>query len=103
MESELPLNDQRKIPRKGSVAWTLNEVKRFRELSRAHGGLTSPNFAAIALGVSRSRVSQLMQAGRLPSVTVLGRPYILCDDLEAFAAIERTTQTRYTDGSLATA
>ncbi len=104
MDRELPLNDERRAPRKGSIAWTLSEVRRFRDLSREHGGLTSPNFAAIALGVSRSRVSQLMQAGRLPHVEVLGRPYVLCDELEAFASIERTTQTRYADdGSLATA
>jgi hypothetical protein len=103
VESELPLNDERKAPRKGSLAWTLGEVKRFRELSRQHEGLTTPSFAAVALGVSRQRISQLMQTGHLPFVEILGRPYIKCDELETFAALERTSQTRYADSSLASA
>ncbi len=102
MDTELPLNDERKTPRKGSIAWTISEVKRFNQLSRAHGGLTSPNFCSVVLGVSRQRVHQLMEAGRLPHVEILGRPYVCCDQLEAFAAVERTTNSRYSGGTLVT-
>jgi hypothetical protein len=89
VDTELPLNDERKAPRKGSIAWTINEVRRFRQLSAKHGGLTSPHFCSVALGVSRQRVHQLMQGGRLPFVEILGRPYVACDHLEAFAAVDR--------------
>ncbi len=91
MESELPLNDERIIPRKGSKAWVASEIQRFRDLSAKHDGLTSPWFARVAMGVSKQRVYQLMEAGRLPFYEILGKPFIACDVLERFAKIERRT------------
>ncbi len=78
------------------------EIRRFRELSRKHGGLTQVGMCSLVLGVSTQRVYQLIEAGRLPSVEILGKRYVLCDELEAFAAVERSSGTRYS-GNLATA
>ncbi len=99
---ELKLNDDRKALRAGSKAWVQNEVQRFRNLSAKHGGLTTPWFAKTALGISRQRVYQLMDLGHLPSFELLGKKFIACDQLEAFAALDRTASTRYV-GELQTA
>ena len=81
--------------RKGSRAWKLAEWIRFRELAAKHGGLTSPLFAQILLGVSRQRVHTLIEAGRLETVEVMGKRFLLCDSLEEFSMQQRDTQTRY--------
>jgi hypothetical protein len=91
VEAELPLNDERKAPRKGSKAWVVSEIQRFRDLSAQHGGLTSPWFAKVAMGVTRQRVFQMTESGQLPSFEILGKTFIACDELEAFAKIERRT------------
>jgi hypothetical protein len=98
MDAELPLGDQRyeqPTPRKGSKAWTMIELRRFRALSREHGGLTNPTFAALLLGVSRQRVHQLMMEGKLPFHDIIGRPFIQCDVLEEFSKLERSTGYRW--------
>ena len=52
-------------PREGSTAWKLAEFKRFRKLSLQEGGLTQPFVASLLLGVSRQRVHQLIEEGRV--------------------------------------
>jgi predicted DNA-binding transcriptional regulator AlpA len=86
---ELPLNDERREPRKGSKAWVASEMARYRELSRKHDGLTTAWYAKTALGVSRQRVHQMMNCGQLPTYVILGKRFIACDVLEVFARIER--------------
>jgi hypothetical protein len=100
MSDELPLNDERRSPRKGSAAWKLAEFQRFKALSRKHDGLTTPLFATIALGVSRQRVYQLIDSGHLPVVEVLGKMFILCDELDRFAALERRSYGFRYDGGI---
>jgi hypothetical protein len=89
MFDELPLDDERLEPRKGSNAWVAAELKRFRDLCKEHEGLTSPFFAKIALGVSKQRVHELMKNGKLPSFEILGKTFIACDVLESFCKVER--------------
>ncbi len=102
MSEELPLNDTRKpAPKVGSVAWTVAEWKRFHALSKEHGGLTNPAFAAVAIGVSRQRVHQLINTGHLRSFEVLGKPYVCCNDVEEFAKLERSNTYRYGTASAA--
>lgn len=87
---ELPLNDARKpAPKKGSLAYVRRELRRFRELSRDHDGLTQVGVAKLILGVSDQRVRQLIQAGRIRSFDILGKVYVSCADLEEFAKLER--------------
>jgi hypothetical protein len=98
---ELPLNDIRRQVRKGTKAWVAVELETFRELSRKHGGLTTPWFAKIALGVSRQRVYALMESGHLPSFELLGKKFIACDELQAFVALDRHSGYRYPDSAAA--
>jgi hypothetical protein len=88
-ENELPGMPPPALPRRGSVAWTVREWRRFRQLCRLHDGLTSPAFAAEVLQLSRQRVGQLIDAGRLRTYTVFDRPFIPCDELAEFAKIDR--------------
>jgi hypothetical protein len=95
MAPELPLNDPRRALVVGSPAWKMNEIARFKELSAKHGGLTSAWFAQVALGVSRQRVHQLINDGRLQTYEILGKHLIACDALESFASLDRTSGFRY--------
>ncbi len=88
---ELPGMPPRSIPREGSNAWKLAEFRKFQVLSKKHEGLTTPFFAKIALSVSRERIYQLIETGHLPTVEVMGKNFIPCDELQRFAAIERRT------------
>jgi hypothetical protein len=82
-------------PQKGSIAHTRAQFCLFRDLARKHHGLMQVSVAAIAIGVSTQRVYQLIQAGRLPTFDILGKTYLPCDEVEAFAAVERDSATRY--------
>ncbi len=95
MESELPGMPAPTAPHKGSIAWTRAEFRLFRDLSRKHHGLTQVSVAAVAIGVSTQRVYQLIEAGRLPTFEILGKIYLPCDEVEAFASVERDSATRY--------
>jgi excisionase family DNA binding protein len=101
MGDELPLNDVRLEPVKGSPAWKFREIRRFKELAAQHQGLTSTFFAQIALGVSKQRVYQLIESGRLPAFEILGKKLIPCDELERFAALERSSGFRYGSSAVA--
>lgn len=96
-ENELPGMPAPSAPklRKGSRAWIGAEMSRFRSLSVEHDGLTQPFMAALVLGVSKQRVSQLMGAGHLRSFEVMGKSFLSCRDIEQFAKLERDTGFRY--------
>lgn len=94
-EQELPGMPEKRAPRPGSMGWAKAEWHRFRTLSAIHGGLTQPSMAAMALGVSRQRVHQLVQEDLLTVHYIFGKPYIACNELADFRLLERDTQTRY--------
>jgi excisionase family DNA binding protein len=50
--------------------------------------------AAIRLGLSRQRVSQLLRQGRIPFTLTETRCMIKLTDLEAFASIKRSVRYR---------
>jgi hypothetical protein len=81
--------------RKGSRAWIKAEFQKFQDLALEHRGLTQPVFAALALGVSKQRVHQLMETGHLRSFEVLGKRWISCTDIEEFSKLERDSAFRY--------
>jgi hypothetical protein len=96
-ELELPGMPKANPPRKGSAAWRRAELNRIFELGEKHGGLTTVWVAQMVLGLCRQRVYQLMADGRLQSVEILGKKFIACDDLLAFAELERPTGVRWED------
>jgi hypothetical protein len=85
----MPASVPRPDPRKGTKAWKEMELQRFYALARQHGGLTTGFFVGVALGVSKQRVYQLVEAGKLQTYEVLGKKLFACDEIEEFAAIER--------------
>ncbi len=95
MNDELPGMPPAPAPRKGSNAWKRAEWIRFRELCGKHHGLTTPFFAAMLLNVSGTRVHQLINDGHIATVEVLGKRFILCDQLEEFSRLERSSGFRY--------
>jgi hypothetical protein len=90
-----------KTPRKGSAAWISAEWQKFSDLAAEHRGLTQPVMAAMALGVSRARVNQLMDTGHLRSFEVMGKRFVSCADVEAFGMLDRHSGFRYGESSAA--
>ena len=66
-----------------------HSLPRYLEISAVEGGLMIPAQAAIVLKLSKQRVSQLVQSGRLRSLSVLGQTMISARDVEAFLRSER--------------
>src|SRR5262245_40335122 len=84
-------------PRPGTLEAHKAEWRRFFKLVKQHEGLCLPIAAMAALGVSKQRVHQLMDEGRLVNYTVFGKRYIACDQLLAFADLDRQPgKFRYT-------
>jgi len=59
------------------------------EVFREHGACATPAMVAAAIGVSRQRVHQLVNAGRIATVDVAGHPMIPLAALELFLTEER--------------
>ncbi len=66
-------------------------IRQYLDASVKHGTLCTPSMAARALGISRSRVGQLLDAGKLASVNVGDSRYIPAASLELFMTEERVT------------
>jgi len=64
-------------------------IRQFLELTREHGPLLTPVLAARTLKVSRQRVHQFMNEGRLPVVQVDGHPMIPAAGLDLFMSEKR--------------
>lgn len=67
------------------------EFERFRRVSESEGGLIAKAQAALVLGVSKQRVSDLVEEKRLRQHDFFGKEFISCKDLESFRKIERKT------------
>jgi hypothetical protein len=76
-------------PRRGTKRWYVEEWTLWRQLCLEHGGLTPPTMAKYVLGVSKQRVFQLIESGRLRSHRVFDREFVGCDELERFAQLDR--------------
>jgi len=80
---QFPKREQNKLER----LW--EGFENMKAVVEKHGLLVPPQLAADLLGVSRQRVHQLMEQGRMKRVEVLGQVFITEDDLHAFARSER--------------
>ncbi len=76
--------------RKGSPEWRTREWTRLMDLSKQHDGMTTAFFVAIALGVSRQRVYQMVDQGLLHPVEIMGKLLFPGDEVFAYAASDRT-------------
>ncbi len=66
-------------------------IRQYLEASAEHGTLCTSAMAARALGLHRSRIGQLLDAGKLASVNVGSTRYIPAAALELFMTEERLT------------
>lgn len=86
---ELPLNDDRRLPKVGSKAWRLREWERYREALLKRDGLFPPYLAAFQLGVSRQRVYQMFDAGILERLEFFGHSFVPGDEIDVLIAMEK--------------
>ena len=86
--SDLPKSEVKQV----KSFW--DEVKEMAEVSEANGFLVPPVAAAEMLGVSRARITQFQQDGRLRVWTFRGRPFVCGDDIVKLAEAERNCGTR---------
>jgi hypothetical protein len=66
-------------------------LRQFIEATIKHGPLVRQSMAAVALDLHRSRIGQLVDAGRIATVTVGGERYIPASAVELFLTEERKT------------
>jgi len=76
-------------------------VRTFLDASAEHGGLVPPSMLVRSLGVSKQRIHQLMDAGRLVTVTVDGKRYVTACSLELFLTEERRNGRHLVGATLA--
>jgi hypothetical protein len=60
------------------------EIERFQRISAEVGPLIAPVVAARVLRVSKTRLTQLMQVGRLSRWEILGHPYVALSEVRDF-------------------
>lgn len=73
---------------KGRVQTAWDHFRELSEISKSKGMIMPQSFAAYVLGVSRSRVSQLIDAGRLRAVDVRGERWVTEDSIVEWARAE---------------
>ena len=69
-------------------------ARKFLKAFEENGGLLTQAMVAQALGVSRARVNQYVERGRLATVSVNGRRYVSVASLELFLTEERKNGVR---------
>ncbi len=68
-----------------------SKLRQYIEATIKHGPLISQSMAAEALSLHRSRIGQLVDAGRIATVEIAGTRYIPGSALELFMVEERKT------------
>lgn len=66
-----------------------HSLPHYLEISAVEGGLMIPAQAARVLSLSKQRVSQLVQSGKLRAISALGQTMVSVRDVEAFLRSER--------------
>ncbi len=64
-------------------------LRQYIDATEKHGPLVAPAMIAAAIGVSRQRVWQFINEGRLPSIVICGDRWIPATSLEMFWTEER--------------
>lgn len=82
---ELPKREKSKL----ANLW--EALKEANAATREHGALVPTGFAAELLGVSRTRVDQLLEAGKLTAVVVHKTRFVSENSLVAWAKAEHIT------------
>ena len=81
-EATLPFyNKLQKVERRADES-LLSQIRRFKEIT--DGGAVPPYMAAIGLGVSKQRVSDLINKGKLRAWSFNGKPLVSVKDIDAY-------------------
>jgi hypothetical protein len=81
-EATLPFyNKLQKVERQPKES-LLAQIKRFQE--ETDGGAIPPALAAVGLGVSRQRVAELINKGKLRAWSFNGKPLVSVKDIDAY-------------------
>lgn len=81
------------LPKREKTRW--EQLREMQALTREKGALLPQIMAAEVLDVSKQRVSQLVQDGRLPVHDFFGRKWVCELDLLTFAKGDRSPGRRY--------
>ena len=74
-------NKLQKVERKPKES-LLAQLRRFKE--ETDGGAVPPAMAAVALGVSRQRIAELIKRGKLRAYDFNGKPLVSAKDIDAY-------------------
>lgn len=77
------------VREKSRVVKVWEQFQKLKQIERERGSIVSPGFAAKLLDVSKQRVSQLLQRGRLERVDVDGHPFVTEASIVQYAKEER--------------
>lgn len=77
----------RGLPRKEKSKW--EQLREMQEITRERGALLPTGLAAEVLDLSRQRLFQLLEAGRISQHEFFGRKWVTEKDLLDFAKSER--------------
>jgi hypothetical protein len=81
-EATLPFyNKLQKVEREPKET-LLAQIRRFKEIT--DGGAVPPYMAAIGLGVSKQRVADLINKGKLRAWSFNGKPLVSVKDIDAY-------------------
>ncbi len=87
--SEFPFVDALPRREKAAVKTAVDVLNDWREATRLHGSLVPTSMVAAVLNVSKQRVHQLIQHGRLVTVVFGGHNYVTELSLNDLASSER--------------
>jgi len=74
---------------KGKLAKLWDHLAELAEVEQRKGKLIQVSFAADLMSVTRSRVHQLMDVGKLEKVDVNGHPFVTVQSVAAYCETER--------------
>lgn len=81
-EATLPFYNKLQKVERAPKESLLAQIKRFQE--ETDGGAIPPALAAVGLGVSRQRVAELINKGKLRAWSFNGKPLVSVKDIDAY-------------------
>lgn len=72
----------------------LSPIERLMQISERYGQIVSQSILPHELGLSRGRITQLIQAGRFETFTVCGSTWVTVRSVMAFKAAEKSVGGR---------
>ena len=81
-EATLPFYNKLQKVERGADESLLDQIRRFQAIT--DGGAVPPYMAAIGLGVSKQRISELINKGKLRAWSFNGKPLVSVKDIDLY-------------------